>query len=577
MSKKPRTPHCTSSKTAGSTAGAAVFTIDASGCVVAINRAFTAMLGYTEEDITALNYTDISAELCSLSGKTAVNITNFALYYFNVGEKKPIPMQMIRKDGSRVDVCLHTELQRDADGNLVSGTGFIEAKDRGAPLDTPSVIDSDAKRFWEIEQNYKSILDHSGDAVIITDFNGWIQTVNTALQDMLGYDQKEAIIGKYLLEFIAMEGSYVGTTGNTIEIDQKYYQQQIDTINTLFEQGQAKSIGYLVKKDNTVVPVESTMSILRDMQGERRGTICICRDITDRILAQRDLLESEERLRSIYENSPIGIALFNFDFKLVSINKSCLEMFGIDDSREVLGVGFFDGSEAPSEVTDKLLKGQTVRFEWHLDFEKLRTRKLLRSFKEGTCFFDVLLTPYAFKTGGTKDGYLVQMQDITVQKKAEQQLLNHRDMLEEEVRKRTKALEETNTALTVMVRRRDQEKKNLERRMLLKLNDLVIPYVEKIKSVTHNQKQKSYLDIIENNLKEIINPIMLGHSNIHLMLTPSEIQVANLIKLGNNTLDIAELLNLSEKTVESHRKSIRKKLGIKDRKVNLRTYLLSLQ
>ena len=66
------------------------------------------------------------------------------------------------------------------------------------------------------------------------------------------------------------------------------------------------------------------------------------------------------------------------------------------------------------------------------------------------------------------------------------------------------------------------------------------------------------------------------HSAFHV-LSPTEIQIAHLIKEGKRSKEIASLLNIAYKTVETHRYNLRIKLGIKNEKINLRSYLLSIR
>ncbi|RLC08108.1 MAG: hypothetical protein DRI57_24655 [Deltaproteobacteria bacterium] len=108
------------------------------------------------------------------------------------------------------------------------------------------------------------------------------------------------------------------------------------------------------------------------------------------------------------------------------------------------------------------------------------------------------------------------------------------------------------------------------------MNELVMPFFEKLKSSGLNDRQKGFADVVEPNLNDIVSPFVHGLSAGYLKLTPSEIQVANLVKHGRSTKDTAELLSLSARTVETHRDNIRKKLGLKNKKVNLRTHLLSI-
>ena len=82
--------------------------------------------------------------------------------------------------------------------------------------------------------------------------------------------------------------------------------------------------------------------------------------------------------------------------------------------------------------------------------------------------------------------------------------------------------------------------------------------------------------MLESNLADIISPFLQKLSAQYINLTPTEIQVANLVRDGRSTKDIAEMLNISERGIEFHRNNIRLKLGIKNRKTNLRSYLLSL-
>ena len=84
------------------------------------------------------------------------------------------------------------------------------------------------------------------------------------------------------------------------------------------------------------------------------------------------------------------------------------------------------------------------------------------------------------------------------------------------------------------------------------------------------------ISILESNLNEIISPFTRKLSLKHLSLTPKEIKIVNLIKHGYTTKKIAQIMNISPRTVDTHRKNIRKKIGLSEKRANLRSHLLSI-
>ena len=168
----------------------------------------------------------------------------------------------------------------------------------------------------------------------------------------------------------------------------------------------------------------------------------------------------------------------------------------------------------------------------------------------------------------------VELMESNLQLKKE---IEERNQVEDELRVKTRDLEELNTALKVLLKKRGEDKFELEEKIAGNVKELIFPYLEKLKRVNFGNREKTFLEIVEANLAAIISPFERTLSSKFIKLTPTEIQVANLIKLGKTSKEIAALSNLSCKTIEFHRNNIRTKLGIKNKKVNLRTHLLSLE
>ncbi len=159
---------------------------------------------------------------------------------------------------------------------------------------------------------------------------------------------------------------------------------------------------------------------------------------------------------------------------------------------------------------------------------------------------------------------MVTFVDITEQKKAEGLL-----------RKHATQLKEANTALKVLLKKLEEEKKELEDKVLSNTKELVLPFLEKLKSSPLNDQQKTLVNIVESNLQDIVSPFAKRLNSTYLNLTATEIRIANIIKQGKTTKEIADSMNISPRTIDIHRHNIRKKLGLVNKKANLAAHLMS--
>ncbi len=167
---------------------------------------------------------------------------------------------------------------------------------------------------------------------------------------------------------------------------------------------------------------------------------------------------------------------------------------------------------------------------------------------------------------------VVSHENITALKRAEEALKKRETELEQQ----SLNLEEANTALKVLLRQREHDKRELEEKVLINVRNFTFPYLEKLRNAHLEPQYRAYLEIIESHLQEIVSPFLSRLSSRQLQFTPQEIQVAALVRDGRTTKDIAQTLTISTNAVEFHRKNIRKKLGLSSVKTNLRSYLLSL-
>jgi len=123
---------------------------------------------------------------------------------------------------------------------------------------------------------------------------------------------------------------------------------------------------------------------------------------------------------------------------------------------------------------------------------------------------------------------------------------------------------------------RDQDSADIEKRIYVNLNQLVIPYLDKLDQKLIRRPEKIYTEILKDTLEQISSSFSRDTIPAADKLTQRELEIVNLLRFGKASKEIGTLLGLSTRTVETHRQSIRNKLGLKDRQVSLVTYLQSI-
>jgi len=141
------------------------------------------------------------------------------------------------------------------------------------------------------------------------------------------------------------------------------------------------------------------------------------------------LAASEERFRDIFQESPIGIEIYDSEGVLIAANKACLEIFGVSDVNEVMRFKLFQDPNLTDEIKKRLRNSETVKYEGPFDFEKVRQHHLYKTSKTGVIYLDVLISPLGASAGKVDIGYMVHVQDITERKEVEETLQLERDNL----------------------------------------------------------------------------------------------------------------------------------------------------
>ncbi len=149
------------------------------------------------------------------------------------------------------------------------------------------------------------------------------------------------------------------------------------------------------------------------------------------------------------------------------------------------------------------------------------------------------------------------------------ELIEHR----EELLKLNKSLIEANDALSLVSRNFEKGREEILKRATKIISFKILPLLEQMRKKAQKKEFAADLDILVSYIDELSGGLLKKESTFSL-LSNTEAKISAMIKNGLTTQQIARQLNISVETVKTHRRNIRKKLGIQNKKKNLRSYLL---
>lgn len=297
-------------------------------------------------------------------------------------------------------------------------------------------------------------------------------------------------------------------------------------------------------------------------------------DIKNRLELEREhLSQAREEWERTFDSIEDFVTILDPDRRIRRMNRSIADAFGCSRS-EAIGKYCYqvfwnrpltcNGCPAARVIKDR--QPHTAEFE---------NRMLDR------CFL-VSASPI-INPAGQLEGIVYVTKDITFKKETEKQLRRAHDDMERKIRERTAELdskssylEEANTALRMMLKAREEDRSDLESRMISNIEKLVSPCLDQLRQTKLSHAQSEHLRLLEEHIKGMLSPFANTLASPVLNLTPREIQIANMVKNGRSNKEMASVLGLSNRAVEFHRENIRRKLGLTRKKANLRTHLMSM-
>ncbi|MCL5030266.1 MAG: PAS domain S-box protein [Bacteroidetes bacterium] len=307
-----------------------------------------------------------------------------------------------KKDGSVIDVEIisHNILHNGIKGRIVTVNDVTEKK--------------------RTEENFKLVIESSPNAIVLTNQQGIITLVNRKTETLFGYSRNE-LIGQKL----------------NILLPERFKNTHIKHENNFFKDPKPRKISerkelYGLHKNGSEIPVEIGLNPIKNEEGI--SVLASIIDITERKLAQEELIKAEKRYRTTLDHMMEGFQIISNDCRYLYINNTAAEQ-GRKAKEDLIShrmIDVYPGIEK-TEMFSELCKCMKNKIPFTMENEFIYPNGEKN-------WFLLNMEP-------VPEGVLILSKDITHEKKSEEELKLYREHLEELVKHRTAQLDDANKEL----------------------------------------------------------------------------------------------------------------------------------